>query len=438
MHKVLRIARREYLAQVKTKGFVIGLVLAPLLFSGSGLAMYLLRNQVDVRDRVVAVIDRSGLVAQALADAAAERNAAVVHDPETGKKVRPAYRIEIVDPDLTEPESLRLELSDRIRAGELHAFVEVGEAVLHPRADPQRSAIGFYAKKAAIDDLRDWVEQPINRRLRQARLEDAGVEPETIPDAFDWVRAEPMNLASLDERTGEIRSAGRSNELQAILVPLVMPMLMFLLIMMGAVPLLNAVMEEKSQRIAEVVLGSVPPFRFMMGKVLGGVAVSLTAATVYLLVGLVALRWWGWTEFIPYHVLPWFVAYVPLAIVMLGALNAALGSVCNDPSEAQSVMFPAMLPAMLPIFVLVPVLREPESPFATVLSLVPPFTPTLMVLRLTVQESLPVWQPLLGLVGVVSFALLSVWFGSRVFRVAILMQGTPPRFGNIVRWGIRG
>jgi len=435
---MLRIARREYVAQVRTKGFVIGLVLAPVLFSGSGLAMYLLRNQVDLRERVVGVVDRSGICAEALAAAAEARNAAALRDPETGEQIRPAYRIEIVDPGGEDPGALRLRLSDRVRAGELHAFVEIGEGVLHPRDDPPGAAVGFHAAKAAIDELREWVEQPINTRLRQARLAEAGVPPETVPDAFDWIRAEPMGLAALDERTGEIQPAGRINELQALLVPLALPALMLLLIMMGAVPLLNAVMEEKSQRIAEVVLGSVRPFQFMMGKVLGGVAVSLTAAATYMIAGVVALRWSGWSELVPYRVLPYFAVFVPLAIVMLGAFNAALGSACNDPSEAQSVMFPAMLPALFPMFVLVPVLREPESVFATALSLVPPFTPMLMVLRLAAQESLPHWQPLVGLGGVIAFALLTVWLGGRVFRVAILMQGTPPRFGNIVRWALRG
>ncbi len=438
MRKVLRIAQREYLAIVRTKGFILGLVFAPVIFGGSALAVLLFKDQVDTRDRVIAVVDRSGLVADAVAAMAAARNRAEVYDGETGEKVRPAYVIEIVAPDETNPDRQRLWLSDRVRRRDLHAFVEIGPAVLHPRQDSGGALISYYSNKAALDELRRWVERPINDQLRRLRLAETGVDPAAAADMFDWLSAEPMGLVSVDPETGEVAEARRTTEAEAIVAPLVMPMLMFLMLMLGAIPLLNAVMEEKSQRIAEVVLGSARPFQFMAGKVLGGVAVSLTAALVYVVGGVFAIREMGLAEYIPYHVLPWFFAYTLLAIVMLGATYAAFGSTCNDPSEAQSLMLPAMLPVMIPFFVLVPVLKEPESTFATLLSLFPVFTPILMLIRQTVVEGLPAWQPWVGLAGMVLFAILAVWAGGRVFRVAILMQGTPPKLGNIARWAVRG
>ncbi|MGD2152791.1 MAG: ABC transporter permease [Gemmatimonadales bacterium] len=437
MRKVLRVAKREYLATVRTKGFIIGLVVAPVLFGGSALAMVLFRNQRDTRDKVIAVVDRSGLVVDAVVEAVEARNAAVVYDEETGEKVRPALVIEVVTPNAEDPDAQRLELSERIRRRELHAFVEIGAGVLHPREDTT-AYLGYYAKSAALDDYRSWIERPINDRLRQLRLAETGVDPVGHEDMFDWVSAGPMGLVGVDPETGEIGVPRRTSEAEALIAPLVMPMLMFMLIMFGAVPLLNAVMEEKSQRIAEVVLGSAKPFEFMLGKVLGGLAVSLTVAMVYVIGGVYAIGNMGLSEFIPYHVLPWFFVYTLLATVMLGAVYAALGSVCNDPSEAQSMTLPAMLPVMIPLFVIVPVLREPESTFATAMSLVPFFTPMLMLVRQTVLEGLPAWQPWLGLAGMVAFTLLAVWTGGRIFRVAILMQGTPPKLGNMMRWAFKG
>jgi ABC-2 type transport system permease protein len=437
MRRVLRVAKREYLATVRTKGFIIGLVVAPVLFGGSALAMVLFRNQVDTRDKVIAVVDRSGLVVDAVVGAVEARNTAVVYDEETGEKVRPGLVIEVVTPDDEDPDAQRLELSERIRRRELHAFVEIGAGVLHPRQDTT-AQIGYYARSAALDDYRSWIERPINGRLRELRLAETGVDPAEYGDMFDWVSAGPMGLVSVDAETGEIGGPRRTSEAEALIAPLAMPMLMFMLIMFGAVPLLNAVMEEKSQRIAEVVLGSAKPFEFMLGKVLGGLAVSLTAATVYVIGGVYAIRNAGLSEFIPYHVLPWFFVYTLLATVMLGAVYAAFGSMCNDPSEAQSLMLPAMLPVMIPMFIMVPVLREPESTFATAMSLVPFFTPMLMLIRQTALESLPAWQPWLGLLGMALFTLLAVWAGGRIFRVAILMQGTPPKLGNMMRWAVRG
>lgn len=438
MSKVLRIAKREYLAIVRTKGFVIGLVLAPVVMGGSAIAMALLEGHVDTRDRTLAVIDRSGIVAQALVQAAEARTAHVVYDGETGEKLRPAYRVEVMSPDDGDPEAQRLELSNKVRSGRLHAFIELGPGVLHPRADTAAARVAYYGENAAMDEIRRWVERSINDCLRRLRLSEMGIETSTAPDLFDWVVAGPMALVSVDPQTGVMRGGRRTSEIEAIAAPLVLPMLMFLMIMMGAVPLLNAVVEEKSQRIAEVVLGSAKPSQFMAGKVVGGVGVSLTGSVVYIVGGIIALQQLGLSEHIPYRILPWFAAYMLMAVVMLGSVYLAFGSACNDAQEAQSLMLPAMLPVMVPMFVMVPVLREPDSLFATLFSLVPPFTPILMLVRMAVREGVPLWQQAFGLAGLAVAAALAVWAAGRIFRVAILMQGVPPKMGNLLRWAFRG
>ena len=144
------------------------------------------------------------------------------------------------------------------------------------------------------------------------------------------------------------------------------------------------------------------------------------------------------TRMIPYHIFPWFFAYLLGAIFLFGALFAAVGSVCNDPKDAQMLQLPAMLPLIIPMFLLGPLLKEPHSPMAVVLSLVPPFTPMLMLLRLSTPSGVPSWQPWVGLVGVIAFGALSVWAGGRIFRVGILMQGKPPRLADLIRWAFRG
>jgi ABC-2 type transport system permease protein len=176
----------------------------------------------------------------------------------------------------------------------------------------------------------------------------------------------------------------------------------------------------------------------MMGKLVGGLAVSLTGSLVYVIGGVLSIRQMGVEEFIPYHVLPWFFTFMILNIVMLGALLAALGSVCNDAKDAQQLTVPAMLPVLIPMFIMVPVLREPSSTFATTLSFFPPFTPMLMLLRQSTPAGVPLWQPWLGLIGVVAFALLSVWAGGRVFRAGILFQGQRPKLTHILRWAMGG
>jgi ABC-2 type transport system permease protein len=217
-----------------------------------------------------------------------------------------------------------------------------------------------------------------------------------------------------------------------------MMMLMFMMIMMGAIPLLNSVMEEKTQRIAEVLLGSARPSEFMAGKVIGGLAVSLTASAVYIVGGIVVFVNLDLTQYIPYDILPWFFIYMIAAIVMMGSSMAAIGAAVSDPKDAQSLVFLGLIPLMIPMFVMFPVIKEPMSGFATGLSLVPPFTPLLMLIRQSSPTAIPAWQPWVGLAGLLATSVLAVYAGGRIFRVGILLQGNPPRPGDLIRWAIKG
>lgn len=438
MRKTLAVARREYLAAVRTKGFLIGLVLAPLLMSGGFIAMAVFKDHVDTTDQRLAVIDRSGVIAPALVEAAAIRNAREVQDPKTGQKVKPAYVIEIISPDDQAPDAQRLLLSDRIRKKSLYAFLEISAGVLHPAPHGGEGLIRYYARNAALDDLRRWLATPINDEVRRRRLAEAGLDTARVANLFDWAPVDSMGLVERDSQTGGISKAERRGEAEAVLLPMITQILMFMLLMMGATPLLQSIMEEKTQRIAEVMLGCMTPFQLMMGKLLGGVAVSLTGCAFYLLGGTSTLSSMALARYVPYSVLPWFLAYLLVAIVMFGALFAAIGSACNDPKDAQMMQLPAMLPVLIPMFLLGPVMKEPHSAMATALSLFPPFTPMLMLLRLSTPSGVPAWQPWVGLVGVIACAAFAVWVGGRVFRVGILMQGKAPRLTDLVKWAMKG
>lgn len=438
MRRVLLVAWRDYLATVKTKGFIIGLVIAPLFMGGSGVAFALLRNQVDTRDRRVAVIDHSGTVVGELQRAASERNDREVFDATKGEKVKPAYVIDPIETASGEAEVQRLQLSNRVRQGELHGFLEIGPEVLHPGTNTVTAYVRYYARNAAFDDLRRWLDNTVNNHLRATRLTDSGVPQEEVGEVLRWLSLEPMQLVSREEGTGQIGQARRQSEAEAVFPPLILMMLMFIMMMMGAAPLLNSVMEEKSQRIAEVLLGSVKPFHLMLGKLLGGLAVSFTGAGVYVGLGLFVLLQAGLMGYVPVHILPWIVIYLPAAVIMVGAWQAALGSLCSDVRDAQSMTLPGMLPAIVPMFVMMPVLKEPLSGFATTMSLIPPFTPLLMLLRQASGAGVPAWQPWVGLAGVAVTATAMIWIGGRVFRVGILSQGKLPGVRQVMTWIWRG
>ena len=436
MYKIFRLALREYLAAVRTKGFIIGLVMLPVFMSGSMIAMMLLKDHVDIRERRIVVIDETNQFSEMLLEQAHIRNTQHIFDPEDSSQVQPVYAIEFVELDRDLTVQLGA-LSDRVRAGDLHAFLHIGSSIIHPAEDPDNAFANYHAESAALDDIRDWLRDPINNHLRRLRLEQAGIDEAQIPDLFAWSWVNAKGLLTVDE-DGNIIDAASSNEIRSIAIPLAMMMLMFMMSMMGAMPQLSAVMEEKTQRIVEVILGSITPFQFMLGKILGGLAVALTSTLVYLGGGTLFMQWRGFESYIPYDIFPWFVVNLVILLFMLGALMTSLGSVANDAKDAQSLSFPAMFPMMIPLFVMVPVLKEPLSTFATWLSLIPPFTPMVMTLRLASPVTIPAWQPWVGLIGVLLFTLIVVWAGSRIFRAAILMQGVPLKFSNIMRWMTKG
>jgi ABC-2 type transport system permease protein len=215
-------------------------------------------------------------------------------------------------------------------------------------------------------------------------------------------------------------------------------MLMFLVVMVGATPLMQGIIEEKMQRIAEVLLGSVRPFELMMGKLLGMMAVSLTLAAVYLGGAYWVLAYYHYTEYLPGELLAWFLVYQVLAVLMYGSLFIAIGAACSDAKETQTLMIPVVMLITFPLFTLRHVIQEPNSGFALVASLFPFATPMLMVTRLGLPPGIPWWQPVLGMVGVLATTLLCVYAAGRIFRVGILMQGKGAKLHDLARWVFRG
>jgi ABC-2 type transport system permease protein len=206
----------------------------------------------------------------------------------------------------------------------------------------------------------------------------------------------------------------------------------------SAAPLMNSVLEEKMQRIAEVLLGSIPPFQLMLGKLLGSVAVSLTTATVYLVGTYAALERAGYAQYFPWHLIWWFVVFQALAVLMFGSIFIAIGAAVTDLKEAQSMMTPVMLLLIAPMFVWFNVVREPNSTIALAMSLFPPITPMLMIVRQAVPPGVPVWQPLVAITLVITATMVCVFAAGRIFRVGMLMQGKGAKVSEMIRWAIRG
>lgn len=432
--KIAVIARREYWAMVKTRSFILSVALIPALMGGSIAIQTYLAGRGATEDKTVVVFDRSGVLVADLEAAAVarDREGAAAREGE-GEGPQARFVVERGDAAALDDDQ-RLDLSARIRRGELAAFVEIEDGVLAGSADAK---ILYHAESLAFSQLRRWLEGQVKQLVIRQRLRAAGLDDAAIAAGLQPV---PFEGSGLLERAddGTIRRTDRRSALVAEFMPFGLLLLIFTSVMMTAQPALQAVIEEKQQRIAEVLLGSVGPGDLMLGKLLGYVGVSLTVVAVYLGVAMAAADHYGLLGLLPPALVASMLAFVGLAVLLYGAVFVAVGAAVSDIKESQNLVLPVMLLLMAPLFVWTQVIAEPLGGLATALSLVPPMTPLLMPMRMAVTSAVPLWQPLLGLVLTLGTAALVVSAAGRIFRVGILAAGKSPKLGELLRWAIKG
>jgi len=440
MRKILIVARREFTAAVKTKTFLISLLIMPVLMGGSIIVQLLLKDVQDTKVRHYAVIDRTpkATLLPAIELAVNQHNEKANQTP---------FQIEPValeDDSTAGVERLRESLSEQVRQGTLYGFLEIGRLVAEV---PPAATVGddksddlklrYQSNRVTQGEFRKLAEDAINKEMQSRRGEAVGLDDGKREKLLQPVKLDSKGL-SRRNAAGVLVDASEQSLLAALFVPAGMMMLMFMVVMMVANPLLQGVVEEKMQRIAEVLLGSVRPFELMMGKLVGMTAVSLTISGVYLAGGYWAAWRFGFVEYLPVELLIWFLIYQSLAGLLYGSLFVAIGAACTDMKEAQNLLMPVMLLVCLPLFVLPSMMREPNSPVVAGVSFFPFATPMLMVARQSAPPGIPLWQPLLGIVVVLATTVVCVWVAGRIFRVGLLMQGKGARLSEMMHWVFRG
>jgi ABC-2 type transport system permease protein len=461
MRKTLVVAAREYLAAVRTKTFLIGLLIMPIMMGGSIVVQHLLKDVVDTTERHYALIDRTpGGEFQAVILAAVKEQHKSTVDAR-GVQVRPKFAVNVVTPRGVigpdgqpddEVQRQRAELSERVRRGELRGFAEIlGGGPFQPPASAKEGAKpadkGKPKRYVTVRYQSDRVTDTAFGRLTEAAVEkDVRKRLSAKTGLKDWqeellvhpVQREDKGLTEWDAQANKAREESEQSRIASVAAPMGLMLLMFMVVLMGATPLMQGVVEEKMQRIAEVLLGSVPPFELMMGKLVGMAGVSLTISAVYMSGALWAAHRFGFGGALGPELLAWFLVYQVLSALMFGSLFIAVGAACTDMKETQNLLWPVMLLACLPLFVLGNVIVEPNSPVAVGLSFFPFATPMMMVARMGVPPGIPWWQPALGVVVVLATTVLCVYAAGRIFRVGILMQGKGARLGEMVKWVFRG
>ncbi len=176
----------------------------------------------------------------------------------------------------------------------------------------------------------------------------------------------------------------------------------------------------KTQRIAEVLLGSVSPTQLMAGKLLGNVAGSLMIFLIYGLGGWLVADTNEWTKELPWSLVPWFIVFQLLGVLFFSSIFLTVGASISELKEAQSLLMPVWLVMVAPMMIWLVALRDPNGPVAVTMSFFPPTAPLMMILRLSSGQTIPAWQPPVAALVLVLTTALVVYFAGRIYRASLL------------------
>jgi ABC-type Na+ efflux pump permease subunit len=433
MSRILVVARTEFLAAIKTKAFIIGVCLMPVMVGVAIVVQVLAESRSDRDDRAFSVVDHSGFVFEAVEAAAHARNSKLA-EGEGEKSKGPRFLPSRVDPAGKSDDEVRLELSDRVRKKEIFAFVEIPKDIgsTDPGA-PDATWFRYYAETTTYESLRAWLQGVVTEILRERVVKEAEIPAETVKRLSVRAMAGEYGLVSRGA-SGVIEEAKPVNKVLTQGVPVVLMFLLFMVVMTCTPALLNSILEEKMGRISEVLLGSVAPFELMMGKLLGTAGQCAVLALLYLGGGVAVAAHFGFLGAIPVSLFFWFFIFMLFGILFFGSVYISIGAACTQLKDAQNFMMPAMVLIMIPMLTWNTVLRSPDSTVSVILSLFPPATPLLMLLRISLQPGPPAWQVALSLLLSVAATVGCVWAAGRIFRIGLLTQGKSATLKEMISW----
>jgi ABC-type Na+ efflux pump permease subunit len=432
MQKILIVAQTEFLTLVRSKGFIAGVLLLPVMMGLSIGLTRASRRVTDNKERRFAIVDYTGAIgAPLVAVSKLFGPGSLPGDARPGGTSDARFIPVEIDPRGRRPDDLRLELSDRVRTGELFAFVEFPENVMDPAG---QARIQYYSDHPSYPSLPAWLQAMANGVIISERFKRASIDRALVARLSKQAPVDNLELFER-EADGRIRAARKVDTARAIGVPVAIMGLMFITIISSGPALLNSVIEEKMTRISEVLMGSLTPFQLMVGKLIGSVSVSVLLSSIYVAGGLVTAHYWGgYATAVTPGLLAWFLVFLVMSILMFGAVFLAVGAACSDLKDSQGMMTPVMMLLMIPMFLWYPVLRAPDGTMATILSLVPTAAPFLMMLRISLAPGPPFWQIAVSAVLMAVTTIVTLWAAAKIFRTGLLMQGKTASLGEMMRW----
>lgn len=407
--------RREFVERVRTKWFWVATLIGPLFFAAIMVVPVLMARSGGIRQ--IAVVDdtRTGFGERVAADLSTSRS----------------FRAHRVAAELGVLDSLTAE----VEAKRLDGFLILPSDVVETgRAEYRGSNV---SSMQAVEDL----QRGLNRLIVKARLEREGVNPAVVDRAQIRILLDTKKI-SRGRTTSE--SAGGS-----FIMAYIMAVLLFMAILLYGVNVMSSVLEEKTNRIMEVLVSSLKPFEMMLGKVLGAGAVSflqflIWALSARLLISqrgsllrMVGVQGEASSGFqmppIPGSTIAVFLTFFLGGFLLYSAMFAAVGAMSRNEQEARQAQQPVTFLLMISYLSIFGLTNDPNSTFSRALSLIPFTSPIAMPVRWT-AGSLPMRELFLS-IGILIGGMAAVtWVAARIYRVGILMTGKRPSIKELMRW----
>lgn len=462
MLRIFHVALREFITTVFTKGFLLGMLMPPVMIGLVLTLMPLLMNKAAPKvEGHIAVVDKSGVVAESIkdsfsADAVSKRRAernkrllkeAPIPDPlkaqaqqqadtssammdQMAGKTTLSVRTLPIDADIEKEKQPILDASGREKDAQgtdprLALIVIPPDAVVPGTGKPYADFNFFIAPRLDVEVQQD-ISSQVAAAVVDARIKAGGLDVSRVRAMTE--RPRPAAIAV--SKSGETKS----NEAARMLIPGAFMILLWISVFTCGQYLLTTTIEEKSSRVMEVLLSAVSPMQLMTGKILGQMAVGMLILGVYGGAGIAGLIVVSMFDLVDPLNFLYLAIYFAIAFFLIASMMAAIGSAVSDLREAQTLMAPIMIVLVIPMALWLPIMRNPNSMFAQICSFIPPLSPFVMVLRLNGPEKVPFWQVGLSIaVGLVAVWVF-LWATAKIFRIGVLMYGKPPNLKTLISW----
>jgi len=411
MSKIGIVIQREYLTRVKKKSFIILTLLMPILFTGMIFGIVFLSSLSDKKAKVIVVADETGEYFPVLKST----NQYLFIESKEG----------FADFRKNSDETVYATLSI------------TGDLLKNPED------ITLYSHKQVVNSLETAITSQLN-----AYLSDKKIESYQIPNLKEIIKDSKVELKIKTIKTDEItgKETQTSAEFTSV-IGMVFTFLIYMFVFVYGAMVMQGVMEEKTNRIVEVIVSSVKPFDLMMGKLIGIGLVGLTQFGIWAIVflgvsfsgifmsnasGLFQTLSGLFASVNMVQICLYFILFFIGGYLMYASLFAAIGAIVNSQEDTQQYMMPITVLFLFAFYAGFFSSRNPDGPLAFWSSLVPFTSPIVMMVR--VPYGVPWWQMLLSIALLAVTVILIVKLAAKIYRVGILMYGKKPSYTEIIKW----